>query len=102
MRRPTWSLVVLLATSCGVIAGWCAHDAFARPAAAAIQGQAISAKPITAIAVCFGTNNPPAGWSLPSATANTLANGNYRIAAVLPAAGPPGCPNPEIVWGQTQ
>jgi hypothetical protein len=102
MRRPPPSLAVLLATSCGVAAGWFMHDAIVRPAAAAIQGQAISAKPITAIAVCFGTNNPPAGWSLPAATATTLSNGNYRLVSVVPAAGPPGCPNPEIVWGQTQ
>src|ERR1700677_4034078 len=101
MRRSIWSVALVLATSCGIVAGWLLHDGFVRPAAAAIQGQAISAKPVTAIAVCFGTNNPPAGWSLPVAVANTLATGNFRVVAVVTASGPPGCPNPEIVWAQT-
>lgn len=101
MRRPTSSLAIVLAASCGIMGGWFMHDAFVRPAAAAIQGQAISAKSVTAIAVCFGTNNPPAGWSLPGATATTLASGNFHVVAVVAASGPSGCPNPEIVWGQT-
>jgi hypothetical protein len=100
MRRSPRNITVLIATSCGIVAGWFMHDAFVRPASAAIQGQAITAKGVTAIAVCFGTNNPPAGWSLPAATASTLASGNFHVVAVVAASGPTGCPNPEIVWGQ--
>jgi hypothetical protein len=96
-------LPVLLATLVGGIAGWLMHAALVRPAAAAtLQGQVVSGSgTVTAIAVCFGTNNPPSGWSTSAATANALANGNHRIVAVVPATGPQGCANPEIVWAQT-
>lgn len=96
-------LPVLLATIVGGVGGWLLHAALVRPAAAAtIQGQVISGSgTVTAVAVCFGTVSPPAGWSTSAATANALASANHRIVAVVPAIGPPGCANPEIVWAQT-
>jgi hypothetical protein len=95
---PRW--LPFLALSIGIAFGWFAHDGM-RPALAAIQGQALgSSGKITAIATCFGTASPPAGWSTAPAVATALAAGNYRIAAVLPATGPSGCANPQIVWGE--
>jgi cytochrome c556 len=82
--------VVLLAGCCGGAA-----------VAATLQGQTASRTgAVTAIAVCFGTLSPPAGWSTAEATANTLAKSNQRIVAVLPAQAPAGCANPQILWAQ--
>lgn len=91
-----------LAVGCGAAIGWLLHDARPQPALAALlQGQTTSKSgTLTAIAVCFGTASPPAGWSTAEATANTIASGNHRIVAVLPATAPAGCANPEIVWAQ--
>ena len=83
--------IALLAAACGGAA-----------VAATLQGQTASRTgAVTAIAVCFGTVSPPAGWSTAEATANTLAATNHRIVAVLPAQAPAGCANPQIVWAQT-
>ena len=101
MKRINGLLVALIVAAGG--AGWELRDLSLRPAAAAtIQGQITSGSgTVTAVAVCFGTASPPAGWSTSAATANALASGNHRIVAVVPAAGPSGCANPEIVWAQT-
>jgi hypothetical protein len=102
MRRATRGSAIALAAAIGIAAGWCGN-ALTRPAAAALQGQTVGhGGGVTSIAVCFGTASAPSGWSLPAASADTLAKGNFRIVAVVPAAGPPGCPNPQIVWAQTQ
>jgi hypothetical protein len=94
-----WHVALTLAA--GVTLGWLAHEGI-RPALAAIQGQAVgSSGKITAIATCFGTASPPAGWSTAPAVATALAAGNYRIVSVSPATGPAGCSNPQIVWGET-
>lgn len=93
-------LLLLLMLIAGMLGGWFAHDGI-RPALAAIQGQALATSgKITAIATCFGTVSPPAGWSTAPAVATALSVGNYRIVAVLAATGPSGCANPQIVWGE--
>ncbi len=93
-------LLLLLTLTAGIAGGWFAHDGV-RPALAAIQGQALgSSGKITAIATCFGTVSPPAGWSTAPAVASALGAGNYHIVAVLAASGPSGCANPQIVWGE--
>lgn len=89
-----------LTLAAGIALGWFERDGI-RPALAAIQGQALATSgKITAIATCFGTVSPPAGWSTAPAVATALAAGNYRIVAVLAATGPSGCANPQIVWGE--
>lgn len=102
VRGRMLGLALALAAGCGVAFGWLLRDAQPRPASAALQGQTASRTgAVTAIAVCFGTMSPPAGWSTAEATANTLAATNHRIVAVLPAQAPAGCANPQIVWAQT-
>jgi hypothetical protein len=98
VRTSRFAFALTLAA--GIALGWLARDGI-RPALAAIQGQALATSgKITAIATCFGTVSPPAGWSTAPAVATALAAGNYRIVAGLAASGPSGCANPQIVWAE--